>query len=94
LTANAFADFIELRLEGADPIFSDNFFGLPACGTVHIHCPLPDGWTLEQAERALCIHSLADVVAAGSKVGDARKHILLGLKPASLITRIIFSFIQ
>jgi beta-mannosidase len=94
LTANAFAHYVELRLEGVDPIFSDNFFDLPACGTVQIHCPLPDGWTLEQAERALRVRSLADVIPAGSKGGDARRHILLGLKPTSLITRIIFSFME
>jgi beta-mannosidase len=94
LTANAFARYIELRLDGADVIFSDNFFDIPACGKIEIHCPLPNGWTLEQAKSALHVRSLADVVPAGSKIQDTIKHTLLGLKPASLITRIVFNFIE
>jgi beta-mannosidase len=94
IKANAFARYVELQLEGADTIFSDNFFDIPACGRVQIRCPLPDGWTLDQAKRALRVHSLADVVPAGSKTSDAIKHILYGLKPASLVTRILFNFIE
>jgi beta-mannosidase len=94
LTANAFARYIELRLDGADVIFSDNYFDIPACGKIEIRCPLPDGWTLEQAKSALHARSLADVVPSGSKTQDAINHMLLGLKPASLITRIVFNFIE
>jgi beta-mannosidase len=94
LTANAFARYVELGLEGADVVFSDNFFDIPACGMVQVRCPLPEGWTVEQAQNALRVHSLADVVPAGFKTSDAIKHILLGLKPASLITRVIFSFLE
>ena len=94
LTANAFARYIELRLDGVDVIFSDNYFDIPACGKIEIHCPLPNGWTMEQAKSALHVRSLADVVPAGSKIQDTIKHTLLGLKPASLITRIVFDFIE
>jgi beta-mannosidase len=94
LTANAFARYVELRLDGADVIFSDNYCDIPACGKIEIHFPLPDGWTLEQVKAALHVRSLADVVPAGSKTQDAIKHMLLGLKPASLITRIIFNFLE
>ncbi len=87
LTANTFARYVELRLDGADVVFSDNFFDLQACETIQINCPLPDGWTMEQAKLALRVRSLADVVPSGSKTSDAWKHILLGLKPASLINQ-------
>jgi beta-mannosidase len=94
LAANSFARYVEIRLDGADTIFSDNFFDLSACQTVRIHCPLPEGWTMEQAIGSLRVRSLADVIPAGSRASDVRKHILLGLKPASLITRLIFNFIE
>jgi beta-mannosidase len=94
IKANTFARYVELQLAGATPIFSDNFFDLPACGTVQIECPLPDGWTVEQARHALRVRSLADVVPAGTRASDRFKHMLLGLKPASLITRTIFNFIE
>jgi beta-mannosidase len=94
LAANAFARHVELRLDGTDIIFSDNFFDIPACGKVHIRCSLPEGWTLEQAKSSLRVRSLADVTPAGSKTRDAIKHALFGLKPASFITRFIFNFIE
>jgi beta-mannosidase len=94
LTANAFARFVWLQLECADTVFSDNFFDLPAGGTVRICCPIPPGWTLDQAKRALHVRSLADVLPARSTASDTIKHFLLGLKPASLFTRIIFNFIE
>jgi beta-mannosidase len=94
LTANAFARFVCLQLEGADIIFSDNFFDISACETTQVYCPLPAGWTLEKAKLALRVRSLADVVPSGSVVSDAMKRLLLGLKPASLFTRVIFNFVE
>ena len=60
LSAKSLARFVELELQGADVIFSDNYFDLPAGQTVLVSCPLPDGWTAEQAKAALCVRSLYD----------------------------------
>jgi beta-mannosidase len=60
LTARSLACFVELSLEGADPIFSDNYFDLPAGKKVKIRCPLPESWTLEKATQALRVQSLYD----------------------------------
>jgi len=54
------ARFVELELEGADGIFSDNYFDLPAGKSQTVTCPLPDGWMLEQAKAALRVRSLYD----------------------------------
>jgi beta-mannosidase len=43
-----------------DVVFSDNYFDLPAGQTVTVTCPLPEGWTLEQARKALQVRSLYD----------------------------------
>lgn len=94
LKANTFARYVEMQLKDADVIFSDNFFDMPACQTVQIRCPLPAGWTLAQARHALHVHSLADVIPASSKVSDTIKNVVYGLKPASLIMRIVFSFVE
>jgi beta-mannosidase len=94
LTAKAFARYVEVNLEGADVIFRDNFFDLPAGESVQVRCQLPNGWSVEQAKNALHVRSLADVVPGGSKTSDAIKHYALGLKPASVITRLIFSFLE
>jgi beta-mannosidase len=60
LQAQALARWVELAFDGADVIFSDNYFNLPALTAVTIDCSLPAGWTLEQARAALKIRSLYD----------------------------------
>jgi beta-mannosidase len=47
-----------LRLEGADVVFSDNYFDLPANQTATVTCPVPTSWTLESAREALKVYSL------------------------------------
>jgi beta-mannosidase len=60
VSAQSLARFVELSFTGADVVFSDNYFDLPA-GRVHrVTCPLPAGWDLLTASEALCIQSLYD----------------------------------
>ena len=60
LAAKSLARFVELELAGADVVFSDNYFDLPAGRSVTVTCPLPEGWSLEQARAALRVRSLHD----------------------------------
>jgi beta-mannosidase len=60
LKASCLARFVVLELEGVDVVFSDNYFDLPAGQTVTVACPLPTGWTLEQARSAVRVRSLYD----------------------------------
>jgi beta-mannosidase len=52
------ARFVELELEDADVIFSDNYFDLPAGQPVTINCPQPEGWGVEEARAAMKVRSL------------------------------------
>lgn len=47
-------------LSGADVVFSDNYFDVPAGRMATVTCPLPSGWTVEQARAALRVRSLYD----------------------------------
>jgi beta-mannosidase len=58
VSTKSLARFIELVLEGADVIFSDNYFDLPAGYDAVITCPLPEGWTLEKVSQQLRVQSL------------------------------------
>lgn len=58
LTAQSLARLVEVSLAGADVVFSDNYFDLPAGRTASLSCPLPEGWTLDQARQALRIYSV------------------------------------
>ena len=60
LKASCLARFVELELDGVDVVFSDNYFDLPAGQTATVTCPLPEGWTLEQARSAMQVRSLYD----------------------------------
>lgn len=58
--ARSLARFVELSWRDVDVVFSDNYFDLPAGQALKITCPLPDGWTRYQVERALVVRSLRD----------------------------------
>jgi beta-mannosidase len=58
--ASSLARFVELSFEGADVVFSDNYFDVPAGPSVYITAPLPAGWTEAQARTALRVCSLID----------------------------------
>jgi beta-mannosidase len=60
LTARSLALLVELSLEGADVVLSDNYFSLPAGRTVEVSCPLPAGWTLSWARKAFHLCSVYD----------------------------------
>jgi len=63
LQSGSAARLVELSLEGADVIFSDNYFDLPAGRQVTITCPVPGNWTLEHARSALKVRSVYDSYA-------------------------------
>jgi len=63
LQSRSLARLVELSLDGVQLVFSDNYFDLPAGRAVTISCPLPQGWTPEQARRALQIRSVYDSFA-------------------------------
>jgi beta-mannosidase len=60
LAAASLARLVEVHLEGADTVFSDNYFDLPATTTVTITAPMPTGWTLDQARAAFKLRSVFD----------------------------------
>ena len=66
LKSRSLARLVECSLEGADVVFSDNYFDLPAGRTVTVSAPLPDGWTLSQAQAAFKVRSVYDLFAHGA----------------------------
>jgi beta-mannosidase len=60
VTAQSFARFVEVSVNGADVVFSDNYFDVPAGWTIKVHCPVPAGWTVAQLRDAVSVRSLYD----------------------------------
>jgi beta-mannosidase len=60
LTSHSLALLVEGSLTGADVVFSDNYFNLPAGRTARISCPLPAGWTLSRAQKEFRLRSVYD----------------------------------
>jgi len=60
LTSHSLALLVEVSLKGADVVFSDNYFNLPAGRPVKISCPMPAGWTKSRVRKELCICSVYD----------------------------------
>jgi len=60
ITARRVARFVWLALEGADVVFSDNYFDLPAGRTATVRFSAPEGWTVERVRKTLRVRSLFD----------------------------------
>jgi beta-mannosidase len=58
VSARSLARFVELSIEGADVVFSDNYFDVPAGWTIAITAPIPAGWSLDQVKQAVRVKSL------------------------------------
>jgi beta-mannosidase len=58
LSARSLARLVECSLIGADVIFSDNYFDLPAQEVIRVTASLPDGWDLASAQAALKVRSV------------------------------------
>ncbi|MFO7632645.1 MAG: glycoside hydrolase family 2 protein [Caldilinea sp.] len=63
LQGDTLARFVEVSLVGADVVFSDNYFDLPAGRNRIVVAALPAGWTAAQAQAALKVRSLYDAFA-------------------------------
>jgi len=63
LRADTLARFVEIAFDGADAIFSDNYFDVPAGRSRTVTATLPAGWTTEQATQAIQVRSLYDAFA-------------------------------
>jgi beta-mannosidase len=58
IAAQSLARFVELKLNGAEVVFSDNYFDvLPGQG-MQVRCTIPSGWNVEQLRGALNVTSL------------------------------------
>jgi len=60
LASHSLALLVEVSLNNADVIFSDNYFNMPAGGIIHITCPMPAGYTLERAKVEFHVRSVYD----------------------------------
>jgi beta-mannosidase len=60
LSGQTLVRFTELKLEGVDVVFSDNYFDILAGTKVQVTCPIPEGWSIEQVRSALHVSSLYD----------------------------------
>jgi beta-mannosidase len=60
LSARSLARLVECSLTGADVVFSDNYFDLPAQKAIRVTAPLPAGWDLVTVQAALKVRSVYD----------------------------------
>ena len=61
LKSKHLARFVEVQLPGAQVVFSDNYFDVPAGRVETIECDIPQGWTVEQLQENLQIRTLNGV---------------------------------
>jgi beta-mannosidase len=71
LTSRSLALLVEVSLNDADVVFSDNYFNLPPGRIVKVSCPLPAGWTLSRARKAFRLRSIYDSYSHGYPMYNA-----------------------
>jgi len=57
------ARFVELSLDDADVVFSDNYFDVLPGEPFRVTCPIPEGWTIDDIAHSLTVFSLYDSFA-------------------------------
>jgi beta-mannosidase len=67
LNAASLARLVELTLERADAVFSDNYFDLPANRSLEVTFPVPAGWEEAEIQSALKTRSVYDTYAHAAK---------------------------
>lgn len=60
VSSKSLARLVECSLSGADVVFSDNYFDLPAQTKVTVTAPMPAGWDLKKAQAAFKVRSVFD----------------------------------
>ncbi len=60
MSSKSLARLVECSLTGADVVFSDNYFDLPAQTKVTVTAPMPAGWDLKKAQTAFKVRSVYD----------------------------------
>ena len=63
LRSEYLARFVELSLDDADVVFSDNYFDVLPGEMVEVTCVKPAGWTIDDVARSLTVFSLFDSFA-------------------------------
>lgn len=63
LETSSLARFVELSLDDADVVFSDNYLDVLPGEIMQVRCPLPEGWTIDDLARSLTVFSLYDSFA-------------------------------
>ena len=58
VAARSLARFVELKLDGADAVFSDNYFDVLPGKPMQVSCAMPAGWDLGKVKSALRVTSL------------------------------------
>jgi beta-mannosidase len=56
VSARTLARFVELSIDEADAVFSDNYFDIPAGTRVTVSTPLPEHWTPESTVQARSLY--------------------------------------
>jgi beta-mannosidase len=61
ISTRTLARFVELSIDGIDAVFSDNYFDIPAGGSVTVSTSLPENWTSASTVQARSLYeSFAD----------------------------------
>ena len=93
LSAPAYARYVYVEADGVTAPWSDNFFDIPAGGSVTLTVPLPDGMSAQELERSLRVKSLADVKPKNGRLKDRWLRTAMFMKKKNFLSWFFYKYI-
>jgi beta-mannosidase len=93
LSADRFARYVYVEIDGIDTPFSDNYFDLRRGKPYTISFDIPQNFIPSAIEKHIKIKSLADIPYKGNRLNDVRLRMMMRLHKDNFLAWIMFKFI-
>lgn len=93
LSAPAYARYVYVEADGVTAPWSDNFFDIPAGGSVTLTVPLPEGMSAQELDRSLRVKSLADVKPKNGRLKDRWLRTAMFMKKKNFLSWFFYKYI-
>jgi beta-mannosidase len=93
LSADRFARYVYVEIDGIDTPFSDNYFDLRRGKPYTVSFDIPQNFIPSAIEKHIKIKSLADIPYKGNRLDDIRLRMMMRLHKDNFLAWIMFKFI-
>jgi beta-mannosidase len=93
LSAEKFARYVYVEVDGIDTPLSDNYFDIRRGDPYTIYFDIPQNIIPSELEKRIKVKSLADIPYTGNRLDDKRLRMMMRLHKDNFLAWIVFKFI-